>query len=439
MKKHLIALTVMLLACLSALAVQAFEKVDKTEIIKADQPIIPPAMSEAQDTCSLSYHWVEDTILGYSSGYEFGHQTVTYFDPGECGWPTYPFEISGVSMVLLDPPNVVDPRTYQWPVTIDIVVYDLQFPPDSCYGPGDELCRQQVVCDSATFNYPNTGTVTFDNPCCVLGPVFVGIEYVDPDTGQFYPSIMFEASNRPDTCHMFYYCCDSWYGWYAYWVTPPGYPFFWVHGETASLTCCTDADEDLVCDQNDNCPNDWNPSQEDMDGDGVGDMCDNCPHDENPDQYDQDFDDVGEVCDNCPQDPNTNQSDIDNDGLGDVCDVCPDDSTNDVDHDYICGLDDNCPTVYNPGQEDDDQDGVGNVCETVEECIGDRGNVDGMVGDVIDIADLVYLVDFMFNGGPPPPSMEEADVDASGQLDIADLVYLVDYMFNDGAAPLPCR
>ena len=56
----------------------------------------------------------------------------------------------------------------------------------------------------------------------------------------------------------------------------------------------------------------------------------------------------------------------------------------------------------------------------------------------IDIADLVYLVDYMFNGGPSPPSMEEADVDASGQVDIADLVHLVDYMFNGGPAPLPC-
>jgi len=51
-----------------------------------------------------------------------------------------------------------------------------------------------------------------------------------------------------------------------------------------------------------------------------------------------------------------------------------------------------------------------------------------------DISDLVYLVAFMFNGGPPPPVMAATDVDGiySGTPDIADLVYLVAYMFSGG-------
>ena len=56
-----------------------------------------------------------------------------------------------------------------------------------------------------------------------------------------------------------------------------------------------------------------------------------------------------------------------------------------------------------------------------------------------DIADLVYLVNYMFNGGTEPSCPEEADVDGSGTgPDIADLVYLVNYMFNGGPAPVPC-
>ena len=54
----------------------------------------------------------------------------------------------------------------------------------------------------------------------------------------------------------------------------------------------------------------------------------------------------------------------------------------------------------------------------------------------VDVADLVYLVDYMFTGGPAPPVMNIADVDASCQLDIGDLVYLVDFMFTGGAAPV---
>ena len=70
-----------------------------------------------------------------------------------------------------------------------------------------------------------------------------------------------------------------------------------------------------------------------------------------------------------------------------------------------------------------------------------RGNVDYDAGDVIDISDLVYLVDYMFNGGSEPPCEEEADVDGGGgesPIDISDLVYLVDYMFNGGPEPLDC-
>lgn len=73
-------------------------------------------------------------------------------------------------------------------------------------------------------------------------------------------------------------------------------------------------------------------------------------------------------------------------------------------------------------------------------CIGIRGNVDDDPGDAIDISDLVYLVDFMFNTGPAPSCFWEADIDGSGiaPTDISDLAYLVDYMFNGGPEPVAC-
>ena len=69
-----------------------------------------------------------------------------------------------------------------------------------------------------------------------------------------------------------------------------------------------------------------------------------------------------------------------------------------------------------------------------------RGDVDHSGVAPVDIADLVYLVDFMFNAGPVPDCFEECDVDASGiePIDIADLVYLVDFMFNFGPEPPVC-
>ena len=54
-----------------------------------------------------------------------------------------------------------------------------------------------------------------------------------------------------------------------------------------------------------------------------------------------------------------------------------------------------------------------------------------------DIADLVYLVDFMFNLGPPPDPLCLANVDGSDGVDISDLVYMVDHMFTGGPPPVP--
>ena len=66
------------------------------------------------------------------------------------------------------------------------------------------------------------------------------------------------------------------------------------------------------------------------------------------------------------------------------------------------------------------------------------GDIDGSGGELLDISDLIYLVDYMFNGGPPSPVMAAANVDGKGGdlLDIVDLMYVVNYMFHHGAAPV---
>ncbi len=69
-----------------------------------------------------------------------------------------------------------------------------------------------------------------------------------------------------------------------------------------------------------------------------------------------------------------------------------------------------------------------------------RGDIDHSGGPPIDIADLVWLIDYMFTGGPEPICWQEGDINADGapQIDIADMVYLVDYMFTGGPPPPPC-
>lgn len=143
-----------------------------------------------------------------------------------------------------------------------------------------------------------------------------------------------------------------------------------------------DSDLDSIFDDEDNCPDTFNPTQTDTDGDGFGDACDpdidndgllnendNCPFTANPTQTDTDGDGQGDACDidddndgiddeddNCPLNANADQADMDNDGLGDLCDP-------DVDGDGAPDITDTCPDLANPDQADMDGDGTGDLCD----------------------------------------------------------------------------
>lgn len=241
-----------------------------------------------------------------------------------------------------------------------------------------------------------------------------------------------------------------------------------------SCDVCIDSDNDGFGDPgfasntcpDDNCPTTYNPSQTDADLDGIGDECDNCTDTDgdgfgnagypantcaedncadspNPSQTDTDGDGAGDACDNCLSIFNPLQEDFDNDNIGDSCDTCFDsdgDGFGDPGFAQNICADDNCPMVFNPGQEDVDSNGIGDVCDSGC-CVGAmRGNIDGDILDQINISDLSYLVGYIFQGGSPPPCLEEgnANGDPDEGIDISDVTYFVAYLFKQGPPPPAC-
>lgn len=123
---------------------------------------------------------------------------------------------------------------------------------------------------------------------------------------------------------------------------------------------------------------------------------------------DPDEDGHGYPCDNCPETYNPGQLDTDDDGVGDACD--------------------NCPTYANAGQEDSDGNGIGDACDFV--C----GSIDG--DEEIDLLDVLYLINYLYKGGPPPLPYGAGDIDGDGFMNLRDGTYLLKYLYKGGPPPV---
>jgi M6 family metalloprotease-like protein len=144
----------------------------------------------------------------------------------------------------------------------------------------------------------------------------------------------------------------------------------------------------------------------DMDYDGVDDTLDNCPVAANSEQIDSDGDQMGDACDNCPDTANADQQDTDGDGRGDLCDLCP-------------GFDDNIDT---------DNDGFPDGCDFP---CGDA-NTDS----TLNVGDAVFLISYIFKGGPAPDPLCTADANGDDTVNVGDAVYLIAYIFKGGPPPV---
>ncbi|MCK4857847.1 MAG: hypothetical protein KAT58_07770, partial [candidate division Zixibacteria bacterium] len=112
-----------------------------------------PAAQAPSERAPCAMTKTTGVIANYFGGFEAGMIVITYFNPAvHCTAPIYPFEITDFSFTLYDDGSFI------WPAMVDIVVYGLAVPGDSCGGPGAELCRYSLAADQLTYEYPNVGT-----------------------------------------------------------------------------------------------------------------------------------------------------------------------------------------------------------------------------------------------------------------------------------------
>ena len=77
-------------------------------------------------------------------------------------------------------------------------------------------------------------------------------------------------------------------------------------------------------------------------------------------------------------------------------------------------------------------------------CIGLRGNANSDAEDKANIADVVFLIDYLFGlpPGPEPACRDEGNVngDIEDKVNIGDVTYMIEYLYGIplGPAPQPC-
>ncbi|MGB7053999.1 MAG: Ig-like domain-containing protein [bacterium] len=64
--------------------------------------------------------------------------------------------------------------------------------------------------------------------------------------------------------------------------------------------------------------------------------------------------------------------------------------------------------------------------------VGGDVNRDG----IVNVGDVVYLVSYLYKGGPPPDPLEAGDANSDGIVNVGDVVYLVSYLYKAGPPPV---
>ncbi len=80
-----------------------------------------------------------------------------------------------------------------------------------------------------------------------------------------------------------------------------------------------------------------------------------------------------------------------------------------------------------------------NSCVVLMGCYGE-GCFSPSCGDVnfdyvVNVSDAVWIINYVFAGGPPPNPMDSGDVNCGGSVNVSDAVWIINYVFVNGFTP----
>jgi hypothetical protein len=64
-----------------------------------------------------------------------------------------------------------------------------------------------------------------------------------------------------------------------------------------------------------------------------------------------------------------------------------------------------------------------------------RGDVNGSL--TLNMTDVIYIADWLFNGGAEPECWDAADVNDDSMINLSDAVYLANHLYSSGPEPPP--
>ena len=71
------------------------------------------------------------------------------------------------------------------------------------------------------------------------------------------------------------------------------------------------------------------------------------------------------------------------------------------------------------------------VAQPIPQFIYGDANGDGKV----TVSDAIYLINYLFKGGPAPDPLLAGDADCNGDVNVSDVIYLINYLFKGGPPP----